>query len=141
MKPSMRKKARYRALQALYQILIGEDQEADVITQYLEELNPKKVDIEYFKGLIHGVMVNKDELDAVFMPFTDLEIKELTPIELCVLRMAAYEMVYRVEIPYPIIIDEALELTKSFGTQDGFKFVNGVLDKAAKKHRPLDVKR
>ena len=140
MKPSMRKKARYRALQALYQVLMTEDEDLDVVAQYLEELNPKKVDIEYFKGLIHGVMVNQAELDDAFLPFTDLALKDLTPIELCVLRLATYELIYRIEIPYPIILNEALELTKSFGTQDGFKFVNGVLDKAAKKIRALEIK-
>ena len=131
----MRHNARKYALQALYQWMISGNDINEIEIQFLKEFNFSKVDIEYFRGLLHGVPTQLDELDAAMEPFLSRPASRLTPIELTVLRMAIFELLNYKDIPYQVIINEALELNKKFGAQDGFKFVNGVLDKAAHKIR------
>ncbi len=140
MKPSQRHKARYHALQSLYQVLFTEHEADEVINQHLEEINPKKVDASYFRQLVEGVLSSLDKLDNEFKPFLSRDLSELTPIELCVLRLATYELKECLDVPYRVVINEALELNKVFGTEEGFKFVNGVLDKVAKKLRATEIK-
>jgi len=135
MKPSARRKARKAALQALYQILMAGHTVLDIEVQYVSELDDKKVDIPYFQMLINGVAKQTDELDALFSPYLDRNLAELTPIELCVLRMATFELKEQPDVPYKVVINEALELTKKFGATEAFKFINGVLDKLAPKLR------
>jgi transcription antitermination protein NusB len=138
-KPSARRKARKHALQGLYQVIYT-GQEAEVIAaQHLAEMNHDKIDVEYFKKLLLGSVSNLVVLDEVFAPFLDRDIGELTPVELSVLRLATYELKEMPDVPYRVVLNEALELTKKFGSTDGFKFVNGVLDKTAKAVRPDEV--
>jgi len=138
MKPAARYKARRHALQALYQILFTEQDSESVMTQHLDEINESKVDADYFRNLLLGVTAQIEKIDQLFEPFLDRAIKSLTPIELCVLRLATYELKANVEIPARVIINEALELNKQFGTQEGFKFVNAVLDKVARELRSAE---
>lgn len=132
MKPAARHKARKHTLQALYQSLINHDEINNILAQHLAAMNQEKVDAEYFRQLTSGILSGQDEVDAIFTPFINRSIHELTPIELSVLRLASFEMKHYLDIPYRVVLNEALELTKEFGTQEGFKFVNGVLDKVAK---------
>lgn len=139
MKPSNRRKARFHAIQSLYQVMFTGHDADQVVNQHLEELNAKKVDTTYFRQLVEGVLTSVEELDATFSPFLSRTVEELTPIELCVLRLATYELKDCLEVPYRVVINEALELNKTFGTEEGFKFVNGVLDKVAKKLRAVEM--
>jgi len=140
MKPLMRHKARVRVLQALYEWLIAQNNPNDVELHILTECKSDKIDLHYFKELFHGIVKEIENLDPCFIPYLDRPIKELSPIELLVLRIAVYEFKFRPDIPYRVVINEALELTKKFGSIEGFKYVNGVLDKVAKDIRKDEMK-
>lgn len=133
MKPHARHKARALALQAIFQWQFAANSVSDVKAQYIAEANPKKVDIEYFSDLLCNTIKNIVAIDAVMTPVLDRKIKELNQVECAVLRLAVYELLYRLDVPRKVVINEALELEKKFGTVDGYKYVNGVLDKIAKK--------
>ncbi len=131
MKPHARHKARALVLQAIFQWQFAANSISDIEAQYLAELNPKKADAEYFSDLLRGTIKNVEAIDAVITPFLDRKIKELNQVECAMLRLAVYELMYRLDVPYKVIINEALELTKKFGSIEGYKYVNGVLDKIA----------
>jgi N utilization substance protein B len=136
MNPTARRNARHYALQAMYQWQISS---RDIEAQFIAHQIVKKVDLDYFKELIHSVPEQQEALDQYIIPFLRRPITELDPIELAILRLATYELDSRLDIPYRVIINEALELTKRFGSVEGFKFVNGVLDQIARKIRLDEV--
>ena len=140
MKPHSRHKARALALQAIFQWQFAANSIGDVEAQYLEELNPKKADAEYFSDLLRGTVKNIEVIDEVITPTLDRKIKELNQLECAVLRLAVYELLYRLDVPYKVIINEALELTKKYGTIEGYKYVNGVLDKIARSSRLTEIR-
>jgi N utilization substance protein B len=129
MKPSARVQAREYALQALYQWTIAGGDATEIEQQFLKNANMHQVDTEYFSNLLHGVITNVVKLDEMIMKFSKKAITALSPVELSVLRLATYELMFRPDVPAPVVINEALELTKNFGSIEGHKFVNGVLDK------------
>lgn len=96
-------------------------------------------DLALFHELLHNVARHKDELDAAIAPLLDRQLGELDPIELSVLRLGAYELSRRLEVPYRAVINEGVELAKSFGATDGHKYVNGILDKLAARMRYAEV--
>ena len=132
MKITQRRKARKLALQAIYQWQHDVGTIEEITGQFTEKCNPKKVDCDYFVDIITGVNNNNEKIDATITPCLDRNIEELNPIELAVIRMATFELLFHKEIPYKAVINEALEITKTYGSQEGFKYVNGVLDKIAK---------
>lgn len=93
--------------------------------------SPKFLDTPYFKELLHEIPLHKEALDAMIVPFMSRELDKLGPIEYAILRVAGYELKFHPEIPFKVVINEAIDLTKEFGSQDSHKFVNGVLDKLA----------
>ena len=131
MKPAARRRARECAVQALYSWQISHNEIADVELQFLTEQDVKDVDIAYFRELLSGVATAAEKLDALMAPYLSRQIDELGQIEKAVLRLAVYELSKRQDIPYKVVINEAIELAKIFGAEDSHKFVNGVLDKAA----------
>jgi len=135
MKPQTRRRARRLALQAIYQWQFTNNPIAEINEQFLQECNPKKVDIEYFSELLKEVITNVAKLDEQIQQFSDRPLKDINSIELAILRIAIYELMFRLDIPYKVIINEALESAKAFGTIEGFKFINGILDKVAKQIR------
>ena len=139
-KKSMRQKARSLALQAIYQWHFNPISFTVLEEQLLPEVNPKKIDKEFFSDLVGGTLRYRKEIDEGMEPFLDRKISELNPIELAVMRLAIYELMYRLDVPYKVVINEALELAKKFGSTDGHKYVNGVLDKVAAKVRAVEVK-
>lgn len=139
MNPTARRNARNYALQAMYQWQLSATPSIDIEAQFIATQITKTVDIEYFKELIHSVPRQVGQLDEIIKPFINRPFDELDPIELAILRLATYELKQRVEIPYRVVINEALELTKRFGSIEGFKFVNGVLDQVAKNIRSTEV--
>ncbi len=130
-----RQLARRSALQALYQWQVSGNAIDTIEKIYLAEFAKKTVDIAYYSELIHGVVDHQLELDALFTPYLKRNFHEIDPIELTVLRIASYELLHRLEIPYRVIINEALEVVKKFGSVEGYKFVNSILDLLAKKVR------
>src|SRR3990167_8809390 len=138
--PIARHNARRYALQAMYQWQLAGTSVGEIETEFLHYHIDKKLDLSYFKELIHGVPKHQHEIDHEMMPFLGRSLHEIDPIELAVLRLAIYELIKRPDVPYRVIINEALELTKKFGSIEGHKFVNGVLDRVAKKNRTQETK-
>jgi N utilization substance protein B len=140
---SARRRAREFALQGIYAWLLrgGVDtQEAGEIDAHLrDDEDFSEADAKWFKTLLHGVMREAPGLRERFAPFVDRPLVELSPVEHGILLIGSYELVHHLEVPYRVAINEAVELAKSFGGTDGFKFVNGVLDKLAADVRATEV--
>jgi N utilization substance protein B len=131
-----RHRAREFALQGLYQWLLNNEPASTVIKHIRAAHGFDKADGEYFTELLNGAIAQSVELRDTIAPTADRPIAELSPIEHAVLLMGAWELKNKIEIPYRVVINEAVELTKSFGGIDGHKYVNGVLDRLAGKLRP-----
>lgn len=138
-KNSERHKAREYALQAIYQWQYTQDSPTDIELQFHEDYDLSKVDTDYFSEMLHQIPKKLTEIDDTIEKVLDRPFHDLNPVELAVLRIAVYELLYRQDIPYKVIINEALQITKTFGAQEGFKYVNGVLDTLAKDIRGLEV--
>lgn len=130
MKPAARRKARRLAIQAIYSWQLSQNSISDIEAEFLSENDVSKVDVEYFQDLIRGVAAQASSLDSSLTPFTDRPFADLDQIERSILRVSAYELKHRVDVPYKVVMNEAIELAKAFGADDSHRFVNGVLDKA-----------
>ncbi len=139
MNPTARRQARHYALQALYQWQLSGACAPDIEAQFISHQITKTTDLDFFKELIHNIPMQQPQLDERMNPYLKRPLDELDPIELAILRMAIYELTNRLDIPYRVVLNEALELTKKFGSVEGYKFVNGVLDQVARKIRHLEV--
>lgn len=135
-KPAARRKAREYAMQAIYQWQMTGNALNEIEAQYLLTMNSKKVDIEYFQELFSGVLTGLDDLDDVVAPAIDRKMEEIDPVERAIIRLSAFELKNRIDIPRRVVINEGIELAKTFGATDGHKFINGVLDKISKTLRP-----
>lgn len=133
-----RSRSRRRALQALYAWQMSGSSMSGVITQFQHEQDMEVADLEYFEDLLHGVEHNLAALDATLRPHLDREVEQVDPIERAVLRLAAYELKFRPDVPYRVVINEAIEVTKRFGADHGHTYVNGVLDKLAGDLRAIE---
>ena len=136
---SPRRRAREFALQGLYQWRLSGNDEAAIEAHLRDSDEFGKADREFFTGLLRGVLAQQSELQTELQDFLDRPFAELSPVEASVLLAGAYELTTYPETPYRVIINEAIELTKGFGGTDGYKYVNGVLDKLAAKLRPVEV--
>ena len=132
-----RQKARRMLLQALYQWEIARAPVNDILAEFLVYYQGK-IDREFFRQVFPEVVAHVSELDEMMQPWLDREIKSLDPVELSLLRLGLYELAHRIDVPYKVVINEAVELAKVFGATDGHKYINGVLDRAAKKLRALE---
>ena len=135
-----RSKARQHALQGLYQWQMAGQDIQDIINQFLADQDIKSFEVPYFEDLLRGVPTHLDELDAALSPCLDRALASVDPVERATLRLAAYELAHHPEIPYRVVINEAVELAKCFGAEEGHKYVNGVLDKLAKQLRAVEMK-
>ena len=131
----MRHRARKLLVQALYQHLVTGDDAKTLLAQFLADLNEKKVDAEYFKELLVGCLTQKEMLEAKLQQFLEYPLAKVTLVERAVLLIAAYELTFNLELSYRIIIDEALEIDKTFGTAEGYRLINGILDRLAAQER------
>ena len=141
--PSKNRTPRHRsrefALQGLYQWLLN-NEDAGAIDAHIREAHGfEKADKEHFNALLHGAIRDAATLRTGLAPLIDREITQLSPIEHAILLIGAYELSHHVEIPYKVVINEAVELAKSFGGIDGHKYVNGVLDKFAARVRDAET--
>ena len=136
-----RRRAREFTVQALYQAALTEAPAPEVAKNIRESSDFKKADEELFTQLFFGAHSNRREYMQQIRPLIDRDENDLSPIERAVLLMATHELAAMPETPYPVIINEAIEVTKTFGGTDGHKFVNGILDKLATQLRPNDPKR
>ena len=127
-----RRRARECAVQAIYSWQVSRNDLADVESSFLAEQDMKGVDSKYFRELLNGVAKNTAELDEKMTPYlTERTVDELGQVELAVLRIAIYELMKRHDVPYKVVINEAIDLAKTFGAEESHKFINGVLDKVA----------
>ncbi len=131
MNPSSLRKSSILALQVMYQWNLGGCSIHELTAQFTQDCNSNKVDIAYLAKLISGVIDNADEIDQHMQQFLDRPLTDVSQVELAILRVASYELTYCLDIPYKVIINEALELAKIFGAEESFKYINGVLDKIA----------
>jgi N utilization substance protein B len=136
-----RRRSRELAVQGLYQwLLSGED--AGAIEAHIAVTNPgfEKADQAHFKNLLHGTIEAAADLDALIAPHLDRRTVELSPVEHAVLLMGTFELSRTLEVPYRVVINEAVELAKTFGGTDGYKYVNGVLDRVAARLRSTEAR-
>ena len=134
-----RSRSRSLAIQALYQWQLAGQDIGTIIEHFMIEQDAKKFDSEYFTELVRAVPTRLDELDAALAPCVDRALESVDPVERAILRLGTYELIEHPEIPYRVIINEAVELAKTFGAEKGHRYVNGVLDKAARSLRPIEA--
>lgn len=137
--PTARSRSRRRALQAVYAMQLSGADAKNAIAQFAHEQAKEVADLAYFEDLVQGVDTHYRELDAALAPFLDRGIEEVDPIERAMLRIAAYELQHRPDVPYRVVIDEALKAVKKFGSEYGHTYVNGVLDRAAAQWRSVEA--
>lgn len=136
---AQRRRARRLLLQALYQWQIADGEILDIIKQFRDE-NPGKMDWEYFEEVLTAIPNEVATIDARLAPLLDRDTKSLDPVERALLYLGTYELTYRLDVPYRVVINEAVELAKMFGATESHKYINGVLDKLAPELRPLELK-
>jgi N utilization substance protein B len=136
-----RRRAREKALQALYQWLFTGDDAAVLCAQAAESVDWGHTDQGHFEALVHGVIESAAALNDSLQPFLDRPASMLSPVEHALLLIGSYELMRFPEVPYKVVINEAVELAKSYGGTDGHKYVNGVLDRLAAQLRPQEVKK
>jgi N utilization substance protein B len=136
-----RSHARRAAVQALYQALVnGQTSSAKDALDFVTAENSDKMDMKYFTMLVDGISKERDTLDTELSYAVDRNLSDIDPVESSVLRLAVYEFIHRPEIPYRVVLNEAVELAKAFGGEKGHKYVNGVLDKMGSKLRADEYK-
>ena len=132
--------ARELAVQGLYEWLIARNDARAIEHRLAEVKSFEKADRELLDELLNGVIREAPELEARLVPFLDRKVSALSPVERAVLLLGAYELLHRLETPYRVVINEAVELAKAYGGTDGHKYVNGVLDRLAAEVRAVEVK-
>ena len=137
--PVARSRARRRALQAVYAWQMSGSSAREVIAQFAHEQAHEVADLAYFEDLVIGVDAHRADLDSALQPFLDRDIDQVDAIERAALRIAAYELRLRPDVPYRVVINEAIESVKRFGAEHGHTYVNGVLDHAAAAWRAVEV--
>ena len=136
-----RRRSREFAMQCLYQSQLAKGDPAAIVRQLAESKGFDKIDADYFRTLLEGTIAAAPELEKAIAPHLDREYARLSPVERGVLLLAGYELAHQPDVPYRAVINEAVELAKSFGGTDGHKFVNGVLDKLAAKLRAPEAQK
>ncbi len=134
-----RHKARHYAMQALYQWQMAGANISQIELEFRTDNDMSNVDSEYFSELLHQVPKMLTELDEFFEEHLDREKHDLGAIELSLLRIGTYELAERIDVPYKVVINEAVNLAKKFGATDSFKYINGILDKVARQTRAIEI--
>lgn len=129
--PSTRKKARHLLVQALYQWQLAQEDIAAIEAQFHADHSMARVDTQFFGELLHGIPANLADVDAAYEQFLDRKMESLDPVSRAVLRLGTYELMYRIDVPYKVAINESVNLAKTFGPTEAHKYINGILDKVA----------
>ncbi len=140
MRKGSRHKARRAAVQALYQWHLTGQAPGEIENHFILGHEMEDVDIEYFHQLVREIPLHRHELDDHILPHLDRKLNEVDPVELACLRLGAYEFEFHPEIPYKVVLNEAVELAKTFGAEHGHKYVNAILDKVAHKLRSDELR-
>lgn len=139
MKGNARSRARRLAMQAIYEWQMTANDPQGIINQTRTEQNMKGVDDAYFAELVFNITNNIKELDEHITPLLGRDMDEVDLVEKAVLRLGAYELAQRPDVPYKVVINEAVELAKTFGAEQGHRYVNGIMDKLAEKLRSIEM--
>ncbi|TQV66956.1 transcription antitermination factor NusB [Exilibacterium tricleocarpae] len=136
---SARRKARHYAMQAIYQWQISQAALNVIEAEFHTDNDMSKVDTDYFHELLHGIVQHLGDIDGAFAPFLQQRsLEELDPITRALLRLGTFELQHRLDVPYKVVINEAVALAKKFGATDSHKFINGVLDKTSATTRAVE---
>ncbi len=133
-----RRRARRKAVQALYQVQLNPTAPLDLEAQFMQEPDILKADLEHFRRLLHGILAGREALDALLAPELSRPLADVDPIEHAILWIGAFELGECLDVPYRVVINEAIELAKMFGAEGSHGFVNGVLDKLVPRLRPAE---
>lgn len=136
-----RNRARQAAVQALYQWQLTQQPPDQIESHFISDHELNGVDLEYFHHLVREVPLHLHELDDHLIPHLDRDIEEVDPVERAILRIGVFELEFHPEIPYKVVLNEAVELAKIFGAEHGHKYINALLDKAAMHLRTGEVGR
>ena len=135
---AQRRKARHFGLQALYQWTLSDASLVDIDAEFRVDNDFRHTDGEYFQALLRGVMEDVESLEALFSPLLDRALDDLDPIERNLLRMGTFELKERIDVPYKVVINEAVSLAKKFGATESHPYINGMLDKVASELRTVE---
>lgn len=135
-----RGKSRRFAMQAIYQWQMTGDSITDIKQQFFEDNNFSLIDAEYFTELVSGVASSISELDPLLEKNMPRSVESVDPVERAILRLATYEFIHRIDVPYRVVLNEAVNITKEFCAENSHAFVNAVLDKVAKEIRHVEIK-
>lgn len=138
--PVLRTRARRRAMQALYAWQMAGGEARTLIAQFAHEQAREAADLIYFEDLVRGVIEHQSTIDAALNQFLDRDVEQVDGVERAVLRLATYELRHRLDVPYRVVLNEAIETVKRFGAEHGHTYVNGVLDQAAVEWRSVEAK-
>ncbi|MBM13349.1 MAG: transcription antitermination factor NusB [Halieaceae bacterium] len=136
---AQRRKARHFGLQALYQWTLSGATATDIEAEFLVDNDFQHTDGEYFSAVLRGVTKDVEALEELFFPFLDRSLDALDPIERNLLRLGTFELRDRLDVPYRVVISEAVALAKKFGATDSHRYVNAVLDKIARDLRTVEL--
>lgn len=131
--------ARKAVVQALYQWQMTGQSLINIEQQFNEEDWLKKAQKSYFRELFHGIPENLDAIDAAMAGFVDRPVDAIDPVERAILRLGVYELLFRLEMPYRVVLNEAINLAKEFGADGSHRYVNGILDKVAQMKRAVEI--
>ncbi|KAA1171671.1 transcription antitermination factor NusB [Marinobacter salinexigens] len=135
-----RRRARALAMQGLYQRHFSKSRISDIEAEFMVDNDMSKVDLLYFRDVLRGVDREQQALDEILEPFLDRPLSEVDPIELAIVRLGAYELKHRLDVPYKVVINEGIEMAKRFGGTEGHKFVNSILDKLSRRLRLAETR-
>lgn len=136
---AQRRKARHFGLQALYQWTLSGASATDIEAEFRVDNDFQHTDGEYFSAVLRGVTADVEAIEELFSPALDRGVDELDPIERNLLRLGTFELRDRIDVPYKVVISEAVALAKKFGATESHKYVNGVLDKIARELRTVEL--
>ena len=137
--PQARSRSRRAALQAIYQWQMTQQSSAEITTQFQDDPEVQKNDDEYFQSLVHGVIREVGALDEQIAGVADRPTDQLDPVERAILRLATYELVHRIDVPWRVVVDEAVKLAHAFGADQSHRFVNANLDALARQVRIAEI--
>ena len=135
---AQRRKARHYGLQALYQWTLSGASPSDIEAEFRLDNDFRHTDADYFSAVLRGVVLDVEGLESLFEPALDRRLDELDPIERNLLRLGTFELRDRIDVPYKVVISEAVALAKKFGATDSHRYINGVLDKVARELRQVE---
>lgn len=133
-----RERARRTALQALYEVCMSQKSVAEILNRYADDPALKRADKDYFRRLVEGICESRQELDVQIAPLLDRPLRELDPVEAAILNIGVFELMYEPDMPSRAVINEAVEVARMFGAADSHKYINSILDKAARHIRKAE---